>query len=1355
MRPLIATILFILWIASAVSSQAEVHIAILAFHDEARGPADLLTASLTANTNMVLLERSELDKVMRERDLTKGRHADVAQFGKLLHADGLVLLETIGSSNALQLAVRLVAVNTGVVLDAAVYPLPLQDASEWSKQSAARLVRIQPKLLVPRDRAIPISILNLHAAVATSQATEMERTLSTLLYHRLAAEPQIFVLERRQLGRAGFEKALELEDKAFWTGGYLLEGLIDGDGNSSSSVSIKAQLVPPGTEKRISLDFSGPRHNIAKVAEQLADRVLAELKVGSAIASWDATAEAERFEQEGLWALRWQMWPEAYAAAESAWHLGRRSEAVADARIRGLLRQTSPEADFHFDQTRRISFKNRNRQHDPIKGTTWTTNPPQTEDVAYSIEAASAYIGISGMPEGTWKTNVTWTSLGTNTLAVISAVIAHQYHYGWRSDHYHPDLPVLRKAARDLAETLPTGLSKPFLIRLGAFWQETSHDSAETYRKGIETGQFDVERVFLRDEYEPFWVGWSLQDRVKGKAIWADLILDLRCSTNRTVRAQAALLKLHQGFFDDEIARAQQEFLDAVKDETGSRFSTDVSFAVLDTFDTVLSNRCLAPITLRRTRLWNSWRDYDFARAKHYLQTAQVHNVDRAGWPYAEQRFFTQDQAREMIPVVEDYLRRVGGDWMQTVLRRMRSLASKPTDPFEEAVASPVFDPAAFKRVFDIRTVSAEESKRLIGIICTYGNQHGWPEVLVKAYKELQSTTSSATIITSVTAPATHNGTARSTPGRSGSGTLTNPVLNITRQITPLFRDHKGEFLKARISGWMEYNGKIISVGMHPLMGSTWPPPADGAHVIETDPETGDSRMSAPVLETQPYAQIKFAVVNDQFYWIAHSNQLGVLDRSSGATRLHALEIPLADATLIALKNRLFVVSGDFLVELSLNDLKVRLLASKRRKPAASQLDSWPGWSAVPKLWIHDEKTLLANLGGSNVWAWRSDAHDWQEWRYSGDRTGAPWNLSYEPDFHRCLDERVWIDGTREVLLSNDRSKLSAWPIPLDYPLTSGFSLGNRATHSYDGTNLWIFMPPVTPLIQSNSISLAPLADRDLTLIWLHPEWEMPRAIPLRLVGKTERLDFPLELLCTNIGSGLVLYYRSPFFRPVSLPMWLLPWADLQKWVAKHQPDSRNLPRIQPERKRKFDKNGDCLLGREELAAMDSDRAWNEQEKNHFTRRMVLTFDTNADDKLDLSELAQLSKVDWPGLSPGYRTPIRSFMLSRAGPDPEWLLQKFDVNKDNTIDGQEPQKLLEHISNGGMTPAPKTTMHIPDRPIPAIGKSARFDLNKNGIIDPEERHKILPDSMKVMDKNTNGFIEPSEIPTNSVNVRRN
>ena len=303
-------------------TDAPVRLALMTESEEAAPAADVLTAQLSRNPDIQLLERNEIDKVYREQGLSAANR-DYLKLGRLLAADGLLLLNVVRTPQTTNLTARLVAVKPGVVLADEGFSWPLAQMNEWSASFAERLGWLLPKLTVLAKDAIPISVVNLRSAISSAEAQETERQLKLLVIQRLSQERQLFVLERQRMQLLSEEKELKSDESAFWDGSYLLEGVVDQNGYSKETVTVNARLTPPKGRAPLLFEISGSRTNLAEVINRLATKVTELLKVNSTVTEWNAADEAQQYFEEAKWALRWGLYSEAQAAADSAWALGK------------------------------------------------------------------------------------------------------------------------------------------------------------------------------------------------------------------------------------------------------------------------------------------------------------------------------------------------------------------------------------------------------------------------------------------------------------------------------------------------------------------------------------------------------------------------------------------------------------------------------------------------------------------------------------------------------------------------------------------------------------------------------------------------------------------------------------------------------------------------------------------------------------------------------------------------------------------------------------------------------------------------------------------------------------------------
>lgn len=164
-----------------------------------------------------------------------------------------------------------------------------------------------------------------------------------LAIERLTREKEFFVLERRDMNRLTAEKDLQgMGESAFWSGSYLLEGIVDRDGYSKATVTINARLVPPRGGAPALIEVSGSRTNMSETINLLANKVAQALKLGPLNTPWNPAEEAEQYFDEAKWAYRWGMLREAQAASEASWALGNKRKEVAELRIRVYEAEAAP-----------------------------------------------------------------------------------------------------------------------------------------------------------------------------------------------------------------------------------------------------------------------------------------------------------------------------------------------------------------------------------------------------------------------------------------------------------------------------------------------------------------------------------------------------------------------------------------------------------------------------------------------------------------------------------------------------------------------------------------------------------------------------------------------------------------------------------------------------------------------------------------------------------------------------------------------------------------------------------------------------------------------------------------------------
>ncbi|HYG22654.1 MAG TPA: EF-hand domain-containing protein [Verrucomicrobiae bacterium] len=572
---------------------------------------DLLTAGFSQLSGVALLERAEIEKVYREQALSAAS-PDVLKLGQLLGADGLLLLTRREAGEAASVTVRLIAVGPGVILSAQTLPLEGESSAAWAATFPQRLRPLLPKLMVLKEQAIPISILNLRSAVQSPAGIVAESQLKALLIQRLATEPRLFVLERERLELLNEEKELRLNSDSFWSGAYLVDGAIDRETYQNETLTLDARLIPPRGGLPMSLSVAAPRTNFAAVVNGLAEQIVGKLSLSS-MPAWSPAEEAARFVEEAEWALKWELFSDAQAAAESAWALGKRDLRTALVRVRaytsGLPIVSAPDTRSYGRDRSRIRRMQVSEHPDPSDCDTairalncyeefWRISP----DGEARVEGRSR---AGGQPKPDWYTT------GVEALQAASHVL-QQFHWHRPAFNQNRDkIATLRATARRVARLILSSESVrasyfvgdrvathdelahsiagspnifECILTYGALWQERPEDSLDLYRELMASPVFSFihDSLWFRPPHNPRLVAWN-EDGTRLPRLWDDFVKELSASSNGLLRLEAKAFAFADAPNDDAaLAQAFTNFFDAVYAERDTLVTNSVGVLYLN-----------------------------------------------------------------------------------------------------------------------------------------------------------------------------------------------------------------------------------------------------------------------------------------------------------------------------------------------------------------------------------------------------------------------------------------------------------------------------------------------------------------------------------------------------------------------------------------------------------------------------------------------------------------------------------------------------------------------------------------------------------------------------------------------------
>jgi Ca2+-binding EF-hand superfamily protein len=570
-----------------------VRLALISESPDALAAADVLTAELSSYAHLQLLERNEIERVYREQGLSAA-NKDYLKLGQVLGADGLLLLDVVRTPAATNLTARLIDVKPGVVLTDGSFSWPLANTSQWAESVSTYLDSFLPKLTLLVKDAIPISVVNLRSAVQSADGLETERQLKLLTIQRLSQERQLFVLERQKMQLLAVEKDLKLDDSAFWNGSYLLEGVVDQNGYSKDTITISARLTPPKGGAPVQFEISGSRTNFTEVINQLAAKVNEALKVGSTVPAWNAADEAAQYFDEAKWALKWGVYSEAQAAADSAWALGKHDMDCATVRVRACMALidtggyqkgdfTNPRDTNDVVQTLMenagtnhiwgLILKEQNSGGTKVVQYVSAGKFPDSKNIDLAAVALQIYYDFSRtLPLDEPKADSAWYRLGIENLIAASQVLQYFQFVPESQKPAAEKLAGLRALARSVAEWISKSPSvhdsyfvgdrivthdelartmeeQPNIFRCkvnwGCFWQEKPEDCVALYRELMCSPVFSYIQTdfWLRNLMQPRLVAWNQEDQKRIPAVWDNFVLELNNSTNALVRLETKAIQ--------------------------------------------------------------------------------------------------------------------------------------------------------------------------------------------------------------------------------------------------------------------------------------------------------------------------------------------------------------------------------------------------------------------------------------------------------------------------------------------------------------------------------------------------------------------------------------------------------------------------------------------------------------------------------------------------------------------------------------------------------------------------------------------------------------------------------------------
>lgn len=527
---------------AAPVSNTKARLAILPLQTELESTADLLSVSLGKQSNVELVERQQIKKVLHELALGGAQAQNQLKLGEVLSADGLLFLDRLKKDNREFLSLKFVAVKPGVVIHRNEIPWPLTDPVVWSGFAGEQYASLVPKLFVRKEEAIPVSLLSLQSPVITQETMALDRQLIDLLARSLSAQPNIFVLERQRLERLAFEKDWQATNESFWNGAMVIDGVVNQGGITPGKLKVNARLTPKQGQP-VEVVVESDQLQLAELVDQLTHKVTQVLRTTSDKSGWNQAAEALKYAEEARWQMRWGFATEAQQAAESAWALGLHTPEMAALRVEVYSK-------FLIN-----SF------------TRWANGMPENkvtvEHTYYSRRALDNYLEYTGRLRKSDLTPV-WLKSGADLLNLVSMHLSHADLAGKRDGLKKEELRAIRERIRELAKVLeeaepiveqtklidgkiPEYPNYGFaLMNYGGLWEENFSEGLKHIEKGIKAGCYLTQ---FKTDYrggllELRRTSWSEENPLICEEHWMAMLDRLQKDTNKLVRLSGYLLEL-------------------------------------------------------------------------------------------------------------------------------------------------------------------------------------------------------------------------------------------------------------------------------------------------------------------------------------------------------------------------------------------------------------------------------------------------------------------------------------------------------------------------------------------------------------------------------------------------------------------------------------------------------------------------------------------------------------------------------------------------------------------------------------------------------------------------------------------
>jgi len=264
-------ILLFFLLASCFMRAADLKVAVVGDSPDAEKTADMVLTVLSERKDIAVLERGEIDKLLREYKLARTgmTAAELAGFAKIAHVDLFAVINSAVKN-------KKNVVSSLLIFDAKsgfkLRELGLSGELEKDVKTVSKAISTASTQLHMTPKIIYVAVLAVRNAGVPSRYNPKLENVAGEVRRRLVAAPDIAVLERSRLGLVLKERRLSKEIHKLLPSAYLLDFEFS-QGSSAKIVNLKLYLMSPSG--KILKEFSYP--DCIKESSGIVNKIISDL----------------------------------------------------------------------------------------------------------------------------------------------------------------------------------------------------------------------------------------------------------------------------------------------------------------------------------------------------------------------------------------------------------------------------------------------------------------------------------------------------------------------------------------------------------------------------------------------------------------------------------------------------------------------------------------------------------------------------------------------------------------------------------------------------------------------------------------------------------------------------------------------------------------------------------------------------------------------------------------------------------------------------------------------------------------------------------------------------------------------